>query len=163
MSALLVGDHGDAEILLALEEVDFPSERCAHRVPVSPYDGQAVLVTEYVPGRAPAGTGGTFRLLGELLAAGAATAPGATCRRTNWTAWRRASCPDRWSSGAGRSRPVESGWRIWSRISGRCAAERRASPAGPGWRPERRPVGQNGRQPVRGKEGTHHDRSAKRR
>ena len=30
MSALLVGDHGDAEILLAFEEVDFPSERCAH-------------------------------------------------------------------------------------------------------------------------------------
>jgi Ser/Thr protein kinase RdoA (MazF antagonist) len=41
--------RGDAAILEALDRHGFPAERLAAVQPVSEYDGQAVLVTEYVP------------------------------------------------------------------------------------------------------------------
>jgi Ser/Thr protein kinase RdoA (MazF antagonist) len=59
--------EGDAEVLRFLERHDIPAERCAHPEPVSTLDGRAVLVTEYVEGKAAASTRGVRRKLGELL------------------------------------------------------------------------------------------------
>ncbi|MDQ2726404.1 MAG: SAM-dependent methyltransferase [Actinomycetota bacterium] len=59
--------RGDAEILSYLADVGYPAERLAHPEPVSDHEGQAVMVTELVPGKAPRGTQATFRQLGELL------------------------------------------------------------------------------------------------
>jgi len=58
---------GDAEVLRFLERQNMQAERCAHPEPVSTLDGRAVLVTEYVDGRAPANTPTVRRNLGGLL------------------------------------------------------------------------------------------------
>jgi hypothetical protein len=44
------GAGGDAELLRFVSEGDVPAERCAVAEPVSELDGQAVLVTGFVPG-----------------------------------------------------------------------------------------------------------------
>jgi aminoglycoside phosphotransferase len=64
---------GDARILRVLEDHGFPAERVATAEPLSDLDGQAVLVTEFVPGvpradRAAAiRESGGLRRLGEML------------------------------------------------------------------------------------------------
>jgi aminoglycoside phosphotransferase len=64
---------GDAEILRFLAAADFQSERGATTQPLSVFDRQAVLVTEFVPGvpRAERGAAiranGGLRRLGEML------------------------------------------------------------------------------------------------
>ncbi len=57
----------DAEILRFLARVDFPAERCAQPSPVTTHHEQAVLVTEYVAGRACQGSRADFRRLVDLL------------------------------------------------------------------------------------------------
>jgi Ser/Thr protein kinase RdoA (MazF antagonist) len=57
----------DAEILRFLERQGFPAERCAHPEPVTMLDGRAVLVTDFVAGKRPAGNPTTRRKLGDLL------------------------------------------------------------------------------------------------
>lgn len=47
--------QGDAAILRFLEQSGFRAERCATHEPVCSYDGQSLMVTEFVPG-SPAGT-----------------------------------------------------------------------------------------------------------
>jgi methyltransferase (TIGR00027 family) len=59
--------HRDADILRFLATAEYPAERLADPDPVSEHDGQAVLVTRFVDGRAPRQTQATFRQLGELL------------------------------------------------------------------------------------------------
>jgi Ser/Thr protein kinase RdoA (MazF antagonist) len=56
----------DAEVLRFLAAQDFPAERCAHPEPVSEMDGRAVLVTEFVPGKAWPTTAAAWRELGAL-------------------------------------------------------------------------------------------------
>jgi hypothetical protein len=63
----LAASHGDAEILRFLEQVEFPAERCAHPHPVTSHEGQGVVVTEHIPGKATPPTQATFRLLGDPL------------------------------------------------------------------------------------------------
>ncbi len=63
----LEGIAGDAAILRALERGGFPAERCAHPEPVSTYDGQGVLVTEFVAQAGSIRPGRTFAILGALL------------------------------------------------------------------------------------------------
>jgi hypothetical protein len=53
----LAAAEGDARILQALERQGFPAERCASADPVSVHEGQAVLVTELIPGARPDGRG----------------------------------------------------------------------------------------------------------
>ena len=57
----------DGELLGRLVAAGFPAERCAHPEPVSTLAGQAVLVTELAPGKAPSPNGKSYRLLGDLL------------------------------------------------------------------------------------------------
>jgi Ser/Thr protein kinase RdoA (MazF antagonist) len=59
--------EGDALVLRALAAGGFPAERCAAESPVSSLDGQAVLVTEFVPGERSRGNGRTYAILGALL------------------------------------------------------------------------------------------------
>lgn len=59
----------DAAVLDALERGGFPAERNAAPVSVSVHEGQAVLVTEYIPGERPKAGGRTFAWLGGLLGA----------------------------------------------------------------------------------------------
>ena len=72
----------DAGVLRFLERHRFPAERCAHPEPVSTLDGRAVLVTNYVDGKRPAGTPAASRKLGDLLGRlhTLATEPGPTQR-----------------------------------------------------------------------------------
>jgi methyltransferase (TIGR00027 family) len=58
---------GDAAILRGLEEAGFPAERCAAPEPVTMFNGQAVLVTEWIAGRAAARRAATFTALGDAL------------------------------------------------------------------------------------------------
>jgi Ser/Thr protein kinase RdoA (MazF antagonist) len=58
---------GDATVLRYVEEHGFPAERCAHTEPVSAFDGQGVLVTEFVEGAIADGRVATLQQLGELL------------------------------------------------------------------------------------------------
>jgi methyltransferase (TIGR00027 family) len=58
---------GDAAILAGLRDAGYPAERPAHPEPVSVHDGQAVLVTEHLAGRAPGPTPDTFAALSDLL------------------------------------------------------------------------------------------------
>ena len=58
--------EGDAEILRALAERDFPAERCAVPDPVSVLDGQALLVTDHVDGVPKASRRELIRSLGGL-------------------------------------------------------------------------------------------------
>jgi len=62
--------RGDAEILRVLAELEFPAERCAAPDPVSVLEGQAVLVTEFVPGVPRAGRREAIRNAGGLAALG---------------------------------------------------------------------------------------------
>lgn len=57
----------DAEVLGYLADAGYPAERVAAPEPVSEHDGQAVLVTQCVRGKAPRGTQATFRQLGATL------------------------------------------------------------------------------------------------
>ncbi len=57
---------GDVEILRFLDRVGYPAERCAAAEPLTTYEGQAVLVTEYVSGSRVKGAPG-YRALGELM------------------------------------------------------------------------------------------------
>jgi Ser/Thr protein kinase RdoA (MazF antagonist) len=69
----------DAEVLRVLEQrTRFPAERLAHEEPVSVYEGQAVLVTQFVEGRAGVGTVNVLRALGRMLGGlhGHTAAPG---------------------------------------------------------------------------------------
>jgi pimeloyl-ACP methyl ester carboxylesterase len=59
----------EAELLEALEESDFPAERCAHDKPVSSLGGQGVVVTEFVVPAAPLTPGRSAALLGGMLGA----------------------------------------------------------------------------------------------
>ncbi len=59
--------RGDAEVLGYLADAGYSAERVAALVPVSEHDGQAVLVTQFVEGKAPRSTQATFRALGEML------------------------------------------------------------------------------------------------
>jgi methyltransferase (TIGR00027 family) len=59
--------RGDADVLRFLADAGYPAERPADPEPVSEHGGQAVLVTQFVDGRAPRPTQQTFRQLGELL------------------------------------------------------------------------------------------------
>jgi len=63
----LEGAGHDAQVLFAMERVGFPAERCAVPEPVSVLDGQAVLVTRFVDGRAGARTPAALRGLGRAL------------------------------------------------------------------------------------------------
>ena len=57
----------DVTILRFLERHDFPAERLAHLEPTSVYDGQPVLVTEFVEGEPGEITAAHERALGDLL------------------------------------------------------------------------------------------------
>jgi Ser/Thr protein kinase RdoA (MazF antagonist) len=59
----------DAYMLERLEHGGFPAERNAAAEPVSTHEGQAVLVTEFIPGKRPNAGGRTFAYLGALLGA----------------------------------------------------------------------------------------------
>ncbi len=59
----------DAEVLERLEEGGFPAERIAAPDPVSSHEGQAVLVTTFIPGQRPKAGARTFAYLGSLLGA----------------------------------------------------------------------------------------------
>lgn len=65
--------HGDAAILRFLAEIGYPAERLAAEEPVSLLDGQAVLVTTFIPGvpreqrRAAIRAAGGLTTLGSLL------------------------------------------------------------------------------------------------
>jgi Ser/Thr protein kinase RdoA (MazF antagonist) len=59
----------DAAILQNLAAGGFPAERCADPRPVSTLDGQAVLVTEFVPPAPALRPGQVFAILGGLLGA----------------------------------------------------------------------------------------------
>jgi Ser/Thr protein kinase RdoA (MazF antagonist) len=59
----------DADVLQRLERGGFPAERNAAPEPVSTHDGQAVLVTEFIPGKRPKAGSRTFAYLGALLGA----------------------------------------------------------------------------------------------
>ena len=59
--------HADADVLRFLARQGFPAERCAQPEPVSEFNGRAVLVTEFVPGRGWPSTATAYRSLGELL------------------------------------------------------------------------------------------------
>jgi len=59
--------EGDAEILRLLADAGFPAERCAHAEPVSEFDGRAVVVTEFVPGKPWPDTAEARRELGAML------------------------------------------------------------------------------------------------
>jgi len=59
--------RGDAALLDWLVEAGIPAERTAAADPVTEHDGQAVLVTEFVPGRHPAGSPALFEQLGVTL------------------------------------------------------------------------------------------------
>jgi Ser/Thr protein kinase RdoA (MazF antagonist) len=59
----------DAEVLERLEEGGFPAERNAAPDPVSIHEGQAVLVTTFIPGQRPKAGARTFAYLGSLLGA----------------------------------------------------------------------------------------------
>ncbi len=59
--------RAEAALLQFLASAGFPAERCAVPDPVSVHQDQAVLVTEWVPGRKPRPTQATFRGLGDLL------------------------------------------------------------------------------------------------
>jgi methyltransferase (TIGR00027 family) len=61
--------RAEAELLKALRAVGFPAEPPAAPEPVTMLDGQAVMVTELVPGRLIEVTSATARAMGELLAA----------------------------------------------------------------------------------------------
>ncbi len=61
--------RGDAEVLAYLADAGYPAERVAASEPVSEHDGQAVLVTQFVEGKAPRSTQATLRQLGEMLGA----------------------------------------------------------------------------------------------
>jgi Ser/Thr protein kinase RdoA (MazF antagonist) len=61
--------RAEAELLKALEGSGFPAERCAHDEPVSGWDGQGVLVTEFVAPAAPLTGGRSAALLGGMLGA----------------------------------------------------------------------------------------------
>lgn len=75
--------EGDAAILRTLETAGFPAERCATAHPVSDLDGEAVLVTRFVPGT-QARDGRVFGalavLLGHLHAATETLRPGPGAR-----------------------------------------------------------------------------------
>ncbi|HEX4219754.1 MAG TPA: phosphotransferase, partial [Acidimicrobiales bacterium] len=60
--------RGDAALLDWLVEASIPAERTAAPDPVSSHQGQAVLVTQFAPGRRPAAAPALFSQLGELLA-----------------------------------------------------------------------------------------------
>ena len=74
--------HADARVLRYLSDINYPAERLADRHPVSMHDGQAVLVTQYLEGKAPPATRPTFRRLGDLLGR-LHTPPGSTMQ-PNW-------------------------------------------------------------------------------
>jgi Ser/Thr protein kinase RdoA (MazF antagonist) len=57
----------DAQVLRFLERQGFPAERCARPSPVTQFDGRAVLVTGYLPGKHPSGSPAVWRRLGGLL------------------------------------------------------------------------------------------------
>jgi Ser/Thr protein kinase RdoA (MazF antagonist) len=59
--------RGDAEILRMLEDRDHPAERCAVDDPVSTHDDRAIVVTEFVTGRAPTVSPRALCELGSLL------------------------------------------------------------------------------------------------
>jgi methyltransferase (TIGR00027 family) len=60
--------RGDAELLDGLNRHGIPAERTAAAEPVSVHEGQAVLVTEFAPGRRAAGRPAVFERLGAVLA-----------------------------------------------------------------------------------------------
>jgi methyltransferase (TIGR00027 family) len=60
--------RGDSALLDWLDKAGIPAERTAAPDPVSSHEGQAVLVTEFAPGRRPAASPALFTQLGELLA-----------------------------------------------------------------------------------------------
>lgn len=59
--------RADARVLRHLADAGYPAERPAVAEPVSGHDGQAVLVTEFVDGKAPRPTQVALRRLGESL------------------------------------------------------------------------------------------------
>jgi Ser/Thr protein kinase RdoA (MazF antagonist) len=59
--------QGDADVLLFLEEHDFPAERCAAREPVSSPGGRAVIVTTFVAGTQVERKPSTMQEIGEML------------------------------------------------------------------------------------------------
>lgn len=61
------GADEDAAILRGLEQTGFPAERCAHAQPVSEWQGQTVLVTDFVAGHGPLRPGRAAAILGALL------------------------------------------------------------------------------------------------
>ncbi|MGH2856347.1 MAG: phosphotransferase enzyme family protein [Solirubrobacteraceae bacterium] len=61
--------EAEAELLKRLAGSGFPAERCAHEEPVSAFDGQGVLVTEFVAPAAPLRPGRPAALLGGMLGA----------------------------------------------------------------------------------------------
>ncbi len=61
---------GDAEILRLLADLDYPAERCATAEPVSVFEGQSVLVTEFVPGVPRSERREAIRTAGGLAAIG---------------------------------------------------------------------------------------------
>jgi hypothetical protein len=63
----LDGVEGDAAVLRALEPTAFPAECLAHEEAVSTWEGQGVLVTEYVESAAPLRPGRPAAILGVLL------------------------------------------------------------------------------------------------
>jgi methyltransferase (TIGR00027 family) len=64
----LASARGDADLLEWLSRQGIPAERPAAADPVSVHEGQAVLVTEFAPGRRAAGRPAVFEQLGAVLA-----------------------------------------------------------------------------------------------
>ncbi len=61
--------EAEAELLRALEQAGFPAERCSDGEPVSRWEDQTVLVTEFVAPAAPLKPGRSAALLGAMLGA----------------------------------------------------------------------------------------------
>lgn len=59
--------EAEAQLLRALEQADFPAERCADGEPVSRWEDQTVLVTEFVAPAGPLRPGRAAALLGAML------------------------------------------------------------------------------------------------
>lgn len=59
--------EAEAELLRALEQADFPAERCSNGEPVSRWDEETVLVTDFVAPAAPLRPGRPAALLGAML------------------------------------------------------------------------------------------------
>jgi methyltransferase (TIGR00027 family) len=116
---LELAEH-DAAVLHLLEDRAFPAERCAAQASVSLFEGQGVLITEYVRGAPPPPGPKTFRMLGDLL--GQLHSVALTAREIAWDggAWHHVSLD------GGPSQEISNALSLLSDAEGRVAPAERA-------------------------------------